>query len=439
MKQQQQPQQDRSTNQSSYPMIMSSFESYMNHNSSHNSQPVQQQRSQAPVSSDQNKQLYTTYDFSSTMNNVSNCNNQNKPNNIAQQLNSSSMSPSSTLNNIPGGNNYVSQRGNDHSSPASQNRLIYHHQNIPANQINFAQSLVNSDGKLQHPIKSLSFANFGEGSNTPLYFTDENYELRQKSPTQTLVDDFIIKTSKSTHSTSNNNSTQNSRHLTRSSSTASAIKHQEDGNNVIRNERKSSSTKNKNNAISNVNKANSSGSGISINLTDFDKKSLRRANNRVAAAKCRRKKIETIMNLTSKNDKLCANLTQLSNVFSKIFAQRNFFIEQLKQCNCHVSQNPEIAQIVRDYDNGSENSMLLKQLAEMNSSVAQSAGENTDEQTREDLEASPFNDQSDASAPLDTNMIIYNNSNTANSFGLQHSIESGEAQLDDNQNIGRDF
>ena len=144
MKQQQQPQQDRSTNQSSYPMIMSSFESYMNHNSSHNSQPVQQQRSQAPVSSDQNKQLYTTYDFSSTMNNVSNCNNQNKPNNIAQQLNSSSMSPSSTLNNIPGGNNYVSQRGNDHSSPASQNRLIYHHQNIPANQINFAQSLVNS-------------------------------------------------------------------------------------------------------------------------------------------------------------------------------------------------------------------------------------------------------------------------------------------------------
>lgn len=187
------------------------------------------------------------------------------------------------------------------------------------------------------PHGLLMDSKFQPDGQHPLFFADDNYELRQKSPTASFLDDWCYQS----------NTMQNSQPPAKKNSRASGSR---SGANKAP---KQPAPPPQNNTI------------ITSAISEAEKKTIRRANNRVAAAKCRRKKMEAVLILQAKNEKLCANINQLSSVFAKIFAQRNMLIEQVKRCQCPNVTNSEIMAILRDYETGAENNILVNQFADM--------------------------------------------------------------------------
>ena len=107
-------------------------------------------------------------------------------------------------------------------------------------------------------------------------------------------------------------------------------------------------------------------------LTDEEKKNVRRHNNRLAAAKCRKKKTDTIQYLSERNEKLKSSLNQMSSIFMKMLTQRNLLIEELHSCKSSFNYMPnaDIEDIVRDYDNGFENLNAVKQMIDYANSTS---------------------------------------------------------------------
>ncbi|MES1901953.1 MAG: hypothetical protein MHPSP_000204 [Paramarteilia canceri] len=89
-------------------------------------------------------------------------------------------------------------------------------------------------------------------------------------------------------------------------------------------------------------------------LSEPEKKLLRRANNRIAAAKCRKKKMDTIQILSRSNDQLQVQLSQLAEAYKQIFIQRNSLIESVRSHVPFEKLEQNLKDLIKDYDSDHE-------------------------------------------------------------------------------------